>query len=168
MSSSKIKYDFYLAGPFFNEEQISVMDKAKAILLVNGCSVADPRELGPVIISTPEEKKTVEFFRKIFDGNIEAMNNSAFILACLDFKDTGTAFEIGYFFAIKRPILTFSFLGGKTNVMLSQSALHHFASAKELQDFLAAPPNPFAQFLDSPISSFESSRKTGSLAETDE
>ena len=132
------KYDFYLAGPFFNPEQVARMDEVKHILLQHGFSVGDPREMGPVIVNTSEEKKTPEFFQKIFDGNIKGMMDSYAILACLDYKDIGTAFELGFFFNNEwpTPVLSFAFDNSKTNVMLSQAVDAHFSSATALEEFL--------------------------------
>ena len=132
------KYDIYLAGPFFNDAQKARMDAVKEICLRNGMRVADPRELGPVIVDTAAHVKTPEFFQKIFDGNIEGMRDSFMILASLDDKDIGTAFELGWFFAQSvRPVVSFAFEGGKTNVMLGQAVDGHFTSAEELDKFLS-------------------------------
>lgn len=132
------KYDIYLAGPFFNDVQKARMDAVKEICLRNGMRVADPRELGPVIVDTAAHVKTPEFFQKIFDGNIEGMRQSFMILASLDDKDIGTAFEMGWFHAQGiRPIVSFAFEGGKTNVMLGQAVDGHFTSAEELERFLS-------------------------------
>ena len=120
------KYDFYLAGPFFNPEQVARMDQVKAMLVRQGFVVGDPREMGPVIVNASAEQKTPEFFNKIFWGNVDGMEDSFMILACLDFKDIGTAFELGYFFKSKKIVLTFAFDNPKTNVMLSQAVADHW------------------------------------------
>lgn len=130
------KYDFYLAGPFFNPEQVARMDQVKAMLVRQGFVVGDPREMGPVIVNASAEEKTPEFFSKIFWGNIDGMEDSFMILACLDFKDIGTAFELGYFFKSRKIVLTFAFDNPKTNVMLSQAVDTHFAKPEELEEFL--------------------------------
>jgi nucleoside 2-deoxyribosyltransferase len=130
------KYDFYLAGPFFNPEQIARMDQVKAMLVREGFVVGDPREMGPVIVNASAEEKTPEFFSKIFRGNVDGMEDSFIILACLDYKDIGTAFELGYFFKSNKIVLTFAFDNPKTNVMLSQAVDTHFAKPEELEEFL--------------------------------
>jgi nucleoside 2-deoxyribosyltransferase len=135
------KYHFYLAGPFFNAEQKAAMDSLRDALRGQGFSVADPRELGPVIVDTPMVERTPEFFAAIFDGNIEAMNASWSILAWVDEKDIGTAFELGFFYKrnMQWPGLTFTISlveGAKTNVMLSNAVDHHFSSMYELYTFV--------------------------------
>lgn len=137
------KFDVYLAGPFFNDEQKAKMDKVKALCELIGFSVADPRKLGPVIVDTPDKKKTPEFFKKIFDGNINGMDESHFILACLDDKDIGTSFELGFMFCSGKPIISFAFGEGKTNVMLGQAVDFHASSYEELEEFLKLNINEY-------------------------
>lgn len=134
------KYDFYLAGPFFNDAQKATMQEAKVALNLLGITVADPQALGPVIVDTAPERKTPEFFAAIFDGNIYGMDESWGIIACIDDKDIGTAFELGYMFANskgQRPIFTFSAKGTKTNVMLAQCVDRHFETIEEMASFMS-------------------------------
>jgi len=128
-------YDVYLAGPFFTEEQKSIMDRAKRLLTQRRIVVADPRDFSP-IISDMTEKPTPELCKEIYDGNIYAMSNSACCFANIDFKDTGTSFEMGWFASRRRPILTFSFKGAEANVMLAQSSKGHVSSAPDFENFV--------------------------------
>lgn len=114
---SRLRYDVYLAGPFFTEEQKEIMDTAKRILTSNRVVVADPRDFAPII--TEMEAPTEEFLKSVYEGNIWAIENSAAVIACLDFKDTGTAFEIGYAAAEAIPVFGFNFTEAKANVMLA-------------------------------------------------
>ena len=111
------------------------MDLVKNMLVELGYIVADPRELGPVIVDSAPEAKTPEFFKGIFDGNIKGMDQSYMIVASLDDKDIGTAFELGYFYQSLKYAVSFSFDGGKTNVMLGQSVDSHFTSFDDIKDF---------------------------------
>lgn len=129
------KYDVYLAGPFFNDAQKARMDLAKSYLVEAGLRVADPRELGPVIVDAAAHVKTPKFFSDIFDGNIEGMEQSFMIVASIDDKDTGTAFELGWGYGSGKLMMSFAFEGGKTNVMLGQAVDHHFNSKDEFRDF---------------------------------
>lgn len=132
------KFDFYLAGPFFNEEQRQRMDAIKSCIVGSGLSVADPRELGPIIVDSAEERKTPEFFKAIFKGNIDGIQDSFGLIACLDDKDIGTAFELGFAYASSpnMPIISITLSGRGTNVMLSQSVDGHFDSLEGLSTFL--------------------------------
>lgn len=138
-------YDIYLAGPFFNDAQKAKMDKVKAMLEAIGYVVADPRDLGPVIVDAPVSEKTPNFFRNIFMGNIEGMDRSIFCLACLDEKDVGTAFELGYFYNSDKAILSFAFAGGKTNVMLGQAVDFHSNTFEELEQVMVEEFSSFQE-----------------------
>jgi nucleoside 2-deoxyribosyltransferase len=138
--------DIYLAGPFFNEEQIKVMDELKRILIDHGLRVCDPRDISPIINQSADEKKTPAFFKEIFDGNITGMELSFGLIAWTDERDTGTSFELGYFYnkiltEEKGFILTFSAQNKPANVMLSQAATQHFKSFEELSCWLDANAN---------------------------
>lgn len=131
------KYDVYLAGPFFNDKQKNRMDMLKSVLVGHGLQVADPRELGPVIVDSAETVKTPEFFQKIFDGNIQGMADSFMLIASVDEKDTGTSFEMGWFFAqFGRPIVTVSLDNVKPNVMLAQAVDGHFSNMETYTQFI--------------------------------
>ena len=131
-------YDIYLAGPFFNDAQKARMDLVKSILVEAGFVVADPRELGPIIVDTANHVKTPEFFMEIFDGNIEGMERSFMMVASIDDKDTGTAFEMGWAFGTGKILFSFAFDGGKTNVMLGQAVDGHFTSVEEFKEFFTS------------------------------
>ena len=46
--------------------------------------------------------------KTLFEDNIRQMNRSQMMLARVDLKDTGTLFEIGYFYRKGSPIIAFS------------------------------------------------------------
>jgi len=129
---SEYFYDVYLAGPFFTDEQKRVMDHAKEECFKHGIKVCDPRDLNPVLVDmAPEERK--KHTRNIFLSNITAMRDSFMLLACIDDRDTGTAFELGYFYSLgDRPMATFSDKGYGCNVMLSEAADFHWPTVEEM------------------------------------
>lgn len=175
-------YDVYLAGPFFNDEQKRVMDRAKEILLANGLKVCDPRELNGVIVDDQELRKA-DRLKKIYEDNIEGMRSSWSMFACIDDRDTGTSFELGWFAAHREwqgvhshrflggPIITFSDNGYGCNVMLSQATDLHFASLDELvgpevNDLFWSMQVHSKSLLDAALTDVRKSRAT--LAETTE
>ena len=125
-----MSYDIYLAGPFFTPEQKSTMKQAKEFFEGRGFSVCDPQDLSPVIVDLPPEERKEKLFKGIFKNNIEAMEKSEYLVACIDDRDTGTSFEMGFFYAFKGPgrIFTFSAHGYGANVMLSQATTGHAES----------------------------------------
>jgi nucleoside 2-deoxyribosyltransferase len=63
------------------------------------------------------------------------MEQSFMIVASIDDKDTGTAFEMGWGYGSGKLMMSFAFEGGKTNVMLGQAVDHHFNSKEEFRYF---------------------------------
>jgi nucleoside 2-deoxyribosyltransferase len=136
---SKMLYDVYLAGPFFTSTQKANMAKAKAILQSEGFRVCDPQDLSPVIVDLPPESRTDTLFEEIFSRNIQAMDESEWMVACIDDRDVGTAFEIGYFFANNHfnKLFTFSAAGYGTNVMLAQATGGHSPNIEGIRELIA-------------------------------
>lgn len=145
------KYHVYLAGPFFNREQKVRMAFMKEKLIEAGLKVCDPQELSPVIVDLPESERNDTLFAQIYQGNIQGMKDSFAIIACLDAKDIGTAFEIGFFVAENdfdhdRLLVSFSFDEKKTNVMLSQAVDFHFTDPREFSIWLKPNLPAFKKF----------------------
>ena len=65
------KYDFYLASPFFNDDQIKREETIKKTLRGYGFTVYAPREHGIVGSLASQEAVT-----STFNSNVEAINNS--------------------------------------------------------------------------------------------
>lgn len=129
-------YDIYLAGPFFNAQQKEVMRQVKVMFTDLGLKVCDPQDLSPVIVDLPPEERD-QHLDAIFENNILGMMQSWAIVACIDERDTGTSFELGYFKAMSdfaregepEPLrITFSAHGYGCNVMLAKSVHAHFAN----------------------------------------
>lgn len=117
------KYDFYLASPFFNDEQIKREETIKKTLRGYGFSVYAPREHGIVGSLASQEAVT-----STFDSNVEAINNSRMVLAITDGKDMGTIWEAGYAYGNNIPIVYYAETLGNNpfNIMLSESGVGIF------------------------------------------
>lgn len=159
-----MKHLIYIAGPFFNERQISLIEEIEGVLETNGVDYFSPRmsegsaelrELGP-------SRKRL---RTIFENNIEQMNGATLCIAVLDWlcpegeeirtvhfsgtegdstrhgpslniPDSGTAFEIGYLFAQKIPVWGYSAREGfKPNLMLTETCAGQLSSPNDLRTF---------------------------------
>lgn len=117
------KYDFYLASPFFNDEQIKREETIKKTLRGYGFSVYAPREHGIVGSLASQEAVT-----STFNSNVEAINNSRMVLAITDGKDMGTIWEAGYAYGNNIPIVYYAETLGNNpfNIMLSESGVGIF------------------------------------------
>ena len=117
------KYDFYLASPFFNDEQINREESIKKTLRGYGFTVYAPREHGIVGSLASQEAVT-----STFNSNVEAIDNSRMVLAITDGKDMGTIWEAGYAYGNNIPIVYYAETLGNNpfNIMLSESGVGIF------------------------------------------
>lgn len=123
IANSSKKYDFYLASPFFNDEQIKREETIKKTLRGYGFSVYAPREHGIVGSLASQEAVT-----STFNSNVEAIDNSKMVLAITDGKDMGTIWEAGYAYGKNIPIVYYAETLGNNpfNIMLSESGVGIF------------------------------------------
>ena len=123
ISNFSKKYDFYLASPFFNDEQIKREESIKKTLRGYGFSVYAPREHGIVGSLASQEAVT-----STFNSNVEAIDNSRMVLAITDGKDMGTIWEAGYAYGNNIPIVYYAETLGNNpfNIMLSESGVGIF------------------------------------------
>lgn len=82
----------YLAGPFFNEDQVATIKKLETLLESLGFDVYSPSRDGQKLdISTDSPELRAE----VFDDNVKHLSSSDIIVAVIDDKDTGTVWEMG-------------------------------------------------------------------------
>lgn len=130
----------YLAGPFFNEEQTAEADKIKDALLllqqrgpVAGLHMYDPRHR--LVCEEDANDYTAEY---IFQRNLEAIRKSDLVIANLMDKDQGTSVEIGYAYAIGKPIVLcwFTTDDRPINLMLKPLAVGLAKNESELVEII--------------------------------
>jgi len=122
----------YIAAPFFTEEQLRVVMRVEAALFALGIKFYSPRADGVLKDMDPEEQASSR--RRIFDLNIANMNACTHTVACVEHKDSGTTFEIGFQCASKKPIILFSEKMDLINVMLAESAFALCDKAEMLEE----------------------------------
>lgn len=124
-------YDFYLASPFFNNEQRERMALVLDTLRDRGYTVYAPFEHG--IVAAEEDSDTIY---KTFMSNVEAIQSSHRVLAITDGKDMGTIWEAGYAYGIGKPVVYYAETLGKNpfNLMLSESGVGIFKSYDALRE----------------------------------
>ena len=87
----------YLAGPWFNEEQMARLEMVKKMITASGLKVFSPKDESMF--------KQGDNPKQILDLNVKAIKDCDCIVVITDGKDTGTIWEAGYAYAIGRPIL---------------------------------------------------------------
>ena len=105
----------YIAAPFFNDVQLERVKFIEKELSDHGIEYFSPR--------------SVQFYKedgsfdgdKIFQNDVDQLNNADVIIALLDDKDMGTSFEIGYAHAKNKRIILVLFEEhiSQTNIMLA-------------------------------------------------
>lgn len=93
-ATSALKYDVYLAGPFFNIAQRWLVEEARLALKGMGLNVFSP--LHDVGIGEGED---------VAPKDIDGLESSRVVLALVDGLDAGTLFEIGYARSIGKPVV---------------------------------------------------------------
>jgi nucleoside 2-deoxyribosyltransferase len=119
------RYRIYLAAPLFSEAERRFNRKLAAVLARHNLTVYLPQDAGD---DTPG-RDTGEH-QEIFLANLTALQKSHLVIAVVDGADadSGTAWEMGYAFASKIPVIAlrtdFRMVGGQehVNLMLEQSA----------------------------------------------
>ena len=110
----------YLASPFFNQRQLDAIMKMEKILENANFKVYSPRRDGKCVKPTDSSEE----HEKIFKLNVGKILWCDYMVACIDDKDTGTSWEMGVAYALKKPVVSFTAVRGRIiNVMLSQSCL---------------------------------------------
>lgn len=117
VGKSGVKLYGYVAGPFFNPEQVAMIELLKETLLQCDCTVFSPKDECMFVQGETTPKQ-------ILDMNVGALDLVDFIVVCTDWRDMGTLFEAGYAYAKKLPIIYAWFTGTKEmkfNLMLGAS-----------------------------------------------
>lgn len=91
--------NIYLAGPFFNEKQIDLIERIETEFDKYRFDYFSPRKSGGIISHLSPEERTKES-KRIYDSNIREMVNANVLFAIIDGRDTGTVYEMGYFKAL--------------------------------------------------------------------
>ncbi len=142
----------YIASPFFNDVQLEKVRFIEDHLKTKGISYFSPRSVGTIKDMSREEQ--VQASESIYKSNIQNIEGCDILLAVLDDKDTGTAFELGYAACVRayiksicyfpsapRRIITVSFEGKGLNVMLRECVDAHASGTEELYKIIDSLKN---------------------------
>lgn len=136
----------YLASPFFDvdgrEETVHV-EKAEQVLRALGHTVFSPRES-----QLPEfEFGSFEWRTFVFKNDMEHIKWADMIFGIIgeNYDDTGTAWELGYAYAMGKPVLLFNPKGEIINLMITDSLHAYFEDWNEVEsyDFDTLPSKPY-------------------------
>ena len=137
-----MKKKVYLASPFFNAKEISVVEYVAKRLRNLGFDVYSPREHE---VENAWALPNKEWAKKVFDADIKAINE-ADIVVVINFgmySDTGTAWECGYAYGIGKKvkmvlaenIITESPLPSTYSLMMINGC-HHFENINDFDSII--------------------------------
>ena len=125
------KFDFYIAAPFFNPDQITRVELVKALLDSKGLTYFSPKDDSAVTdINNPENRK------RVFELNHKSISSSKAVIAITDGKAPGTIWEAGFAYAKNIPVIYIAFTLGKDglfNLMLAESGVAACRTVDELK-----------------------------------
>ncbi|MFD3450427.1 nucleoside 2-deoxyribosyltransferase [Microbacteriaceae bacterium 4G12] len=121
----------YIAAPFFNATEINRIIHAETILQAKGITVFSPRNHQ----DTSSPFGTLPWQIKTFSTNLYYLNHIDFLFAIYDDEDAGTMWEIGYAYAIGKPIILFSELQPRINLMIAQSIHAYLHTWDQVQHY---------------------------------
>lgn len=141
----------YLAGPFFSESQIEIVKELNKTLQKNETisNIFVPMEHqmndGDLVEFTSPWAKAVAM------NDYKNVRESDIVVAIVDFDgqdmDSGTAAEIGYAYAIGRPVFLYHAKNHDmmVNLMATEVAKAYFTNLEEIEkyDFIKADHKPF-------------------------
>lgn len=101
--NSTKQYDFYLAGPYYRRSQVQSQILIEELFASYAKKVFSPRKDAFM----PSDNPTREDMDRAFQDDMNALNDSEFVLANVTFTDLNTAVEIGYAIAKGIPVILY-------------------------------------------------------------
>lgn len=122
----------YLAGPFFNEEELKNIQTAEKILMSRGFQVFSPRLHE---VRTDAEKQPVLWSKETFmnDRRFIDWADAVVMLYYGAYSDSGTAWECGYAYGTNKPVIVVH-LGDDSNLMVHEGC-HSNITIDELKEY---------------------------------
>ena len=110
----------YVAGPFFNDEELNIIQRVEKILSGRGFEIYSPR----LHEDREHEAQSQEWSRQTFLMDRDAIDRCSLMVIVYhgNYSDTGTAWECGYAYAKGKPIVAVH-LGDSSNLMVHESAV---------------------------------------------
>lgn len=124
----------YLASPFFNEKEISNINKAVEILRGKGLEVFIPMEHD---VENKETLTNAQWAEKIFeiDRNGIDVCDAVVLLYGGMYSDSGTAWECGYAYATGKKIIVCCYEDEETNLMIVNGCHSFLDGIDSLKDY---------------------------------
>lgn len=122
----------YLASGWFTPGQERRVKNAEVVLKSHGLDVFSPREhqFGDIVpMNSPEWREMT------FRNDVHAIHETDFMFAIYDEMDSGTMWEIGYAYAIGKPIILFNESEDTVNLMQTESIQAYLTNWYEVVNY---------------------------------
>lgn len=128
----------YIASPFFNPEQLAVVEHVeRSIRYVGGLDYYSPRNDGVLKDMAPAERLAAG--PKLFKLNCQMVRECDAVIALMDYKDTGTTWETGYAYGLNKSVFGYRTDPNQPlNIMVQQCFHAVVYGQEELSAMLAA------------------------------
>lgn len=146
----------YLAAPFFNKEQVQLVQDLEHVINQSGWRMFSPRkgenalEMNRMIQAYQEWRsfENAESERPappqpsaalrlcVFNDNWMNIDDADLMLAVIDNFDVGVMWEVGYAYARQVPIVTYTNKDYGCNLMLAHSIVGHLKDLRSAEDVL--------------------------------
>lgn len=120
----------YLAGPFFNQEQIRLIQLFELILTNKGLSVYSPRKH-----QSKAPFGSLKWRQQTFAANVHAIGRADIVFAIYNDEDSGTMWEIGHAWSLGKPVVVFNTTEKRVNLMIAQSLHAYLNSVKRVRQY---------------------------------
>lgn len=121
----------YLASPFFNDNEVDVLEQVEKILADKGLNVFSPfrNNISDAIVGS--RQWSIETFMK----DIKFIKWAEIVVGIYhgNYSDSGTAWELGYAYATDKPVILIQ-MGSNSNLMVHEGS-HASITLDELRDY---------------------------------
>ena len=124
----------YLASPFFDDAELERVIKVKEILDLKGLEVFSPKEHQNEHL----EFGSIEWRKATFENDVKHIDWCDVVVAIIckgNYDDSGTAWELGYAYAINKPVVLVNITGETINLMIADSIHALITSYDELKEY---------------------------------
>ena len=121
----------YVASPFFNQEEIGLVNRVAAILKEKGLQTFLPMENQLDHLEAGSRHWSIE----IFMNDLKFINWADIVVAIYhgNYSDSGTAWELGYAYAHGKPVIVVH-VGENSNLMVHEGA-HANLTLEQLENY---------------------------------
>ena len=126
------KKKIYLAGPFFNEQQLADQQKIETM-----CKDFEQPFFSPRLELVLKPDASEEQRSRVFQSNVAHVRGCRLVLANIEGRDTGTLWEMGAAYGFGTPVVAYSpDPSRKLNVMLAYGVRGYLAGWDAVRSFL--------------------------------